>query len=102
MIGRPRGSRSLRGEAARIPWSSPLWKRILVEFGLQLRKHREATDISAAELAEAVGVSPLTVFAWERGRSMPNGAVLFRVAAALSCSFVDLLPDELHERVTSL
>ena len=49
------------------------------------------------QLAEAIGVNPMTVYGWRRGRSVPGALMLAAIATALRCSFVDLLPDQAHD-----
>jgi DNA-binding transcriptional regulator YiaG len=53
-------------EPATAPRFSPTW----------LRKHRAKLDISAADYARLVGVSGLTIYNWEKGRSRPRMAQL--------------------------
>lgn len=69
-----------------------------VSFGLRLRALCDEQDISARELASAIGGSKQTIMSWWRGRSIPSMPVLFMVAAALRCSLVDLMPHEAHYR----
>lgn len=37
-----------------------------------VKAHRERLDLSAADYAELVGVSALTIYNWEKGRSKPR------------------------------
>ena len=46
-----------------------------------LAKHRAKLGISAADYARLVGVSPLTIYAWEKGRSRPRQAQLEALGA---------------------
>ena len=45
-----------------------------------LRKHRAKLGISAADYAKLVGVSGLTIYNWERGKSRPRQAQLIALA----------------------
>lgn len=38
----------------------------------QAREIREAADVSLAEVADVIGVSPTTVYRWETGKSLPR------------------------------
>ena len=55
-----------------------------------LRKARLAAGYSQAELARLVGVSMVTVKAWESGRRAPKPATQRQVADALGLGFEDL------------
>ncbi len=44
----------------------------------ELAQHRERLELSAADYAELVGVSPLTIYNWEKGRTRPRPAELER------------------------
>ena len=97
--GRPIGSKDLRGLAQRVDHrviGSEMWRRFCVSCGLRLRLLRRERQISAAELAAAIGAHVMTVLAWERGRSVAGIPTLVLIAAALQCSVVELLPDEAH------
>lgn len=97
--GRPKGSRDLRGRAARVDMAtkaSPRWRELAQDFGRLLREQREARGISADELAAAIRVSVMTVFSWERGR-VPGVAVLMAISQALGCALADLLPERCYE-----
>lgn len=62
----------------------------------QLAKLRQARGISAAHLAEVIGVSRQTIHAMEAGRYVPNTVVALRLARALETTVEDLfrLPDD--------
>jgi DNA-binding transcriptional regulator YiaG len=45
-----------------------------------LASHREKLELSAADYAELVGVSPLTIYNWEKGKSRPRRAQLKALA----------------------
>jgi DNA-binding transcriptional regulator YiaG len=55
--------------------------------------HREKLGVSAADYAELVGVSPLTIYSWEKGRSRPRAAQLERLAAARKLSRAQALAE---------
>lgn len=101
-VGRPLGSKDRRGRAQRVNWrvlGSSMWRALCTAAGHRLRAMREERNISAAELAAAIGAAAVTVLAWERGRSMPSLPTMVMLAAALRCSIVDLLPDEAHHNM---
>lgn len=52
------------------PRFSPTW----------LASHRQKLELSAADYAELVGVSPLTIYNWEKGKSRPQRAQLEALA----------------------
>ena len=45
-----------------------------------MKKHRAKLGVSAADYATLVGVSPLTVYNWEHGKSRPRAAQLIALA----------------------
>jgi len=53
-------------DSAGTPRFSPDW----------VARHREKLEMSAADYAELVGVSMLTIYNWEKGRSRPRQAQL--------------------------
>ena len=53
------------------PRFSPIW----------LASHRKKLELSAADYAELVGVSPLTIYNWEKGKPHPQRAQLEALAA---------------------
>ena len=53
-----------------MPRFSPTW----------LRKHRARLSLSAADYARLVGVSGLTIYHWEKGKSRPRQAQLEALA----------------------
>lgn len=98
--GRPPGSRDRHGRAVRVDCERlrrSSWPGFCRSFGQRLEDEMRRVDVAASELAEAIGVNPMTVYGWRRGRSMPGTFVLAAIATALRCSFVDLLPDQAHD-----
>ncbi|MEH0637312.1 helix-turn-helix transcriptional regulator [Streptomyces bottropensis] len=50
----------------------------------ELREQRESRRLLIQEVADSVGVSPLTLSRWEKGTATPrNSAVLLRLAEVL-------------------
>jgi DNA-binding transcriptional regulator YiaG len=45
----------------------------------KIRAERERLDVTAADYAELIGVSMITIYAWENGRSRPRAAQLKRL-----------------------
>jgi transcriptional regulator with XRE-family HTH domain len=60
-------------------------------FGRTLRRARESVDVSASELAAALGVHPSSVHAWESGLHGPMAWRLFAIADALGLPVSHLL-----------
>ena len=56
------------------------------EFGARLATAREAVGLTAAELAQRMGVGTATVAAWEAGRSRPRTNRLLILAGLISVS----------------
>lgn len=97
--GRPRGSVDRHGRCNRVDLVSlrrTTWRSFAVSFGQRLGDLLKERDVAASELAAAISYSQMTVFGWLRGRSVPSAFSLAAVAGALSCSLVDLLPDQAH------
>lgn len=98
-LGRPRGSVDRHGRCNRVDLVSlrrTTWRSFAVAFGQRLGDLLKERDVAASELAAAVDVSVMTVLAWRRGRSVPLPLRLAAVSRVLSCSLVDLLPDQAH------
>lgn len=47
---------------------------------------RKRIDLGQKELAEKIGVSPSTVYRWERGELMPYGSELISMHKLFGCS----------------
>ena len=62
-------------------------------FGHRLQRLRKQRGLTLAQVAERLGVSKPTVWAWEQGRSRPVGNRIDPLAEALGVSRVDLYPD---------
>ena len=60
-------------------------------FGARLRLHREAAELTQAELAQAVGCAVVTVWRYENDRQHPGGATLRRLGEVLNTSVDELL-----------
>lgn len=56
-------------------------------IGERLKSHRKTTGMSSKELAAKIGVSPVTLWSWERGRTRPSWKREQAIAAVL-------LPDQ--------
>lgn len=66
------------------------WVRARV--GAEIKKRRNAAKLTAAALAEQVGVGIGQVFRWEAGDNELTFAGLARLADALACQIGDLFP----------
>lgn len=60
-------------------------------FAARLRELRAATGLKPTEVAEAIGVSPTTVYNWETGVSAPSVENLFRLAPVFGLNSPRLL-----------
>jgi transcriptional regulator with XRE-family HTH domain len=58
------------------------WSRTAIRSGLAADL-RVAAELSQAEVAAAIGVTPTAVQKWESGRRMPRGQVAVRYARFL-------------------
>jgi transcriptional regulator with XRE-family HTH domain len=61
-------------------------------FGLTLRRLRRGRGLTLAHVADAVGVSKPSVWAWENGKCRPHPARIDKIAAVLGA-----LPEDLAE-----
>ena len=64
-----------------------------LRLGAEIRLARESVEVSADELAAALGVNTRTVHGWESGRCRPSVANLWRIARALGMRVESLLPE---------
>lgn len=64
-------------------------------FAVRLRALREKAGLSVEEVAEAVGVKPITVYGWEQGRSAPHIDALPAIAEVFNYKRArDVLPEK--------
>ncbi len=70
VVSKGRAAAPAVSDATSTPRFSPTW----------LRKHRAKLGISAADYAKLVGVSGLTIYSWEKGKSRPRQAQLEALA----------------------
>ena len=61
-----------------------------------LREHREAADMSQADLAAAVDVTRQTINAIERERYDPSLELAFALAAFFDCAIEDLFDPDME------
>ena len=84
----------LRGtlaEAVRVP--RPALGALDDDFGHRLQRLRKQRGMTLAQVAEQLGVSKPTVWAWEQGRSRPVGNRIDPLAEALGVTRSELYPD---------
>ena len=62
-----------------------------IAIGAFIREHRVERELTQAELAERLGVSPQSVSNWECGETLPNIALLPDIACILDCSVDTML-----------
>jgi DNA-binding XRE family transcriptional regulator len=60
-------------------------------LGARIRAGRMEEELSVAELADAVGVSPATIYSWQAERTQPGHHHLDALATALDCSLTWLI-----------
>ena len=63
----------------------------LIAIGKYIQDGRKHYEMTQAELAEKLGISPQSVSNWERGESLPDVALLPDLAKVLHCSVDALL-----------
>lgn len=63
------------------------------DFGHRLQRLRKQRGLTLAQVAERLGVSKPTVWAWEQGRSRPVGNRIDPLAEALGVTRSELYPD---------
>ena len=66
--------------------------------GDNIRKYRQAKNLTQAELAERIFVSTKSVGRWERNENFPGMEMLKTVANELDVDVLDLLMDNGHSR----
>ena len=66
-----------------------------INIGDNIRKVRKAHGLSQIELAERIGVAPITIRQYENGKRSPKLETIAKLAQALDVSIVDLFPDAL-------
>lgn len=57
-----------------------------------LRKYRKAAKMTQAELAKAVGTSPVVICRYETGKRIPKISTASRIAEVLGCKVDDIWP----------
>ena len=60
---------------------------------MNLKKIREARNITQMELAAKIEVPQSTIASWETGRAFPRAEKLPAIAKALGCTIDELLQD---------
>ncbi len=63
-----------------------------------IRELREGAGLTQLQVATALGVTPTTVYHWERGSKMPSGLHLQRLAHLLGVPADDVVLRERDER----
>ena len=61
---------------------------------MNLKKIREARNITQMELAAKIDVPQSTIASWETGRAFPRAEKLPAIAKALGCTIDELLDTE--------
>ena len=61
---------------------------------MNLKKIREARNITQIELSDKIGVPQSTIASWETGRAYPRADKLPAIAKALGCTIDELLETE--------
>lgn len=60
-------------------------------FGKRLRSMRKMRFLTGAELADAVGVSQATIYAYEQDRTEPQISTAIALCRVFGCSIEELL-----------
>ena len=60
----------------------------------KLRKMRETKACTQKELADKIGVHPMTISYYERGARTPDTQMLEKIAKALACDISDITEDK--------
>lgn len=63
---------------------------IRTTVGENIRRLRDAADMTQLELANAIGMDPIGISRWERGKVMPRPETLERVAEVLGVEIGEL------------
>ena len=88
------GAAQLRGTVAEpVQVPRPALGALDDDFGHRLQRLRKQRGMTLAQVAEHLGVSKPTVWAWEQGRSRPVGNRIDPLAEALGVTRGDLYPD---------
>ena len=66
-------------------------------LGERIRRLRKKAGLTQEQLAEAVGVNPITISWWENDKYLPQTQNVKALAKALGVSEADLLNDSQHE-----
>ena len=64
-----------------------------MNIGETIRARRVILRMTQQQVAEQVGVAPLTVGRWESGATSPTVDDLHKLAEALGCTATDLITD---------
>jgi len=89
--GRPRGAIDRYGIARKV---QPHIVGVVVNaFAEQLKYVREHHDVSASELAAAVGIDVRTIHSYESGRVIPPLAKIVAISLALGVPIEHLVPE---------
>lgn len=62
-----------------------------LHFHGKLLRYRKLRNMTILELANASGITPTSIYAWEAGRTLPNARHVVMLCAALSITPNDLL-----------
>lgn len=63
----------------------------VISLNLQVRKMKK---ITRDELAKQIGVSNVTIWAWETGKSLPNANDLYQISKILGVKMEELCQKE--------
>lgn len=73
---------------------SPQWRALRKIIGLNIKSARGRRDVSASELAAALGSCRTVIFKWERGEVAPHLKCLLAISLALDCPLSELIPQD--------
>lgn len=86
--------RKARYTVADIPLALARGDHADMEFASNLKRYREAAELSQDELAEKIDVSQPTIQRWETGKREPKFSDIEKLADALGIRALDLFRDE--------
>lgn len=73
---------------------------ICISIGTNIKKFRKEKKLKQHELAQLLGVAPITIRQYESGKREPNLKKMFEIAEQLNVSINDLTAEDLEEDIS--